>query len=96
MHCSPQKGHNCLRLVSVEQPKQFKWETYDDLKAKALILFTILNAACGSKRANLTLCVPVVAAVHLKYRSKQMGLLQTVVSTILHAGHASKRVTNII
>ena len=37
--------------------------------------------------------MPVVAAILLKHRSKQMGLLQTIVSTILHAGHASKRVS---
>ena len=67
-------------------------ERYDDLKtkAKAPTLFSILSAACGPKQANLTLCLLVVAAVLLKHCRKQMGLLQTLVSTILHAGHASE------
>ena len=63
------------------------------MKTKAPTLFTILSAACGQKQKDLHLCVPVIAAVLLKHRSKQMGLLQSMVSTILHAGHASKRVS---
>ena len=64
-----------------------------ELSAKAPVLLAVLKAATSSCRSEPTQAVVAMAAVVLlKSTSKNMCKLQAVVSSLLYAGHSSKKV----
>ena len=75
------------------------WDSLlNELSGRAPTLLAILNAAAEKSRPTRIKCgssleVTMAAAILLKKRNRQMGLLQTVVAAILHAGHSAKRVS---
>lgn len=75
------------------------WDSLlNELSSRAPTLLAILNAAAEKSRPTRRKCgssveATMAAAILLKKRNCQMGLLQTVVASILHHGHAAKKVS---
>jgi len=69
-----------------------------ELQQRAPTLFAVLQAAAhpASKQVTpLPSMVGMAAAILFKSRSKHMCLLQSIVATLLYAGHASKKVSEL-
>ena len=86
-----------LRVSSLKRITDFKWEDLiTELRTRAPTLLAILQAAAqpmGSKKSSLPASIVGMAAgILLKSRNQNMCALQSVVSTLLYAGHASKKV----
>ena len=84
-----------LRRSSVQSLQEFKWEpVIYDLHAKAPVLTAILEAAtqCSQRATPPAGKIAMAAAILLKARSRSMCKLQTLVASLLYAGHASKKV----
>ena len=72
------------------------------LKQKAPTSLSIIEAAAKSpyrpsqlkKHTPLSSAVGMAACILLKQRCKHLCLLQVIISILLYAGHASKKVTN--
>ena len=90
-----------LRVQSLKQLTTFKWSdltTY--LKQKAPTLLSIIEAAAKSpykpsqlkKHTPLSIAVGMAACILLKQRCKHLCLLQVIISILLYAGLASKKV----
>ena len=87
--CRPKPS--MLRVRSLKQLTTFKWSdlmTY--LKQKAPTLLSIIEAA--AKSPPLSIAVGMAACILLKQRCKHRCLLQVIISILLYAGHASKKV----
>ena len=82
-----------------EQLLTFRWDSLlNELSIRAPTLLAILNAAADKPRRTRRKCgssieAAMAAAILVKKRNRQMGLLQTNVASILHHGHAAKKVS---
>ena len=64
----------------------------EELHRTAPVLIAILGVAGGSNSKQI---ICMVAAILLKSRCKHMCKVQMVISSLLYAGHTSKRVNSI-
>ena len=74
----------------------FHWiDLMNELEAHAPTLLTVLNSATRiwCDRCNRDGAIGMCAALLLKFRYNRTSLVQKVISTILYAGHSSKRVS---
>jgi len=99
MLCMTKPTPSALRITSLKKLSSFKWEDVNiELQQKAPTLFAILKAAAQPTRSRqatpLTSMIAIAAGILLKSRNKHMCLLQSIVATVLYAGHASTKVTN--
>ena len=73
---------------------EFKWDAVlEELKTNTQTLLAILQAA--AKRPGIAVKWPAVVmatAILLKTRSSHMCQMQRLISSVLYAGHASKKV----
>ena len=94
MLCRRLPSPSLLRSSSIESLLEFSpRDVQKELSAKAPVLLAVLKAAASSCRSEPTQAVvAMAAAVLLKSRSKNMCKLQAVVSSLLYAGHSSKKV----
>ena len=69
-------------------------QLHSELSKNAPTLLTFLQACTKTRvpRTNTKAVVGVCAAIILKHRQPKMNLLQKIISLILYAGHASKKV----
>lgn len=86
------------RVNSIDDLLQLEFRSLvEELRAKAPILTSILEAAAENsshtKPDNALVCM--VGGILLKSRCKHMCKLQMLVSSLLYAGHASKRVSKL-
>lgn len=75
----------------------FQWvDLLNELESHAPTLMTILNSATITRgyRCNRSGVIGMCAALLLKFRYNRMNVVQKLISTILHAGHAGKQVSN--
>ena len=93
MLCRRLPSPSLLRSSLIESLLEFSpRDVQKELSAKASVLLAVLKAAASSCRSEPTQAVvAMAAAVLLKSRSKNMCKLQAVVSSLLYAGHPSKR-----
>ena len=93
---SSKKNSTLLRL-SLNKVKSFDWKLLrKELKRHTPTLLSVLEAAsCNQPSKRNPRIVGMAAAALLKGRNKNLCLLQGVVSTILYAGHSSKKVKHI-
>ena len=87
-----------LRVSSLKRITDFKWEDLiTELRTRAPTLLAVLQAAAQPMRSKKlsppASIVGMAAGILLKSRNKHMCALQSVVSTLLYAGHASKKVS---
>ena len=94
MLCRRLPSPSLLRSSSIESLLEFSpRDVQKELSAKAPVLLAVLKAAASSCHSEPTQAVvAMAAAVLLKSRSKNMCKLQAVVSSLLYAGHSSKKV----
>ena len=87
-----------LRSSSIKSLLEFSpRDIQKELGAKAPVLLAVLKAAASSCRSEPTHSVVAMsAAVLLKSKSQNMCKLQAVVSSLLYAGHSSKKVFDCI
>ena len=97
--CTNKPTKSLFKICSIDSLKKFDIEALQsELRTRAPTLFTFLSAAgspTGRRKTQLAM-VTMAAAVLLKARSQKMSMLQTLVASILYAGHASKRVRVVI
>jgi len=87
-----------MRVHSLKSVTQFKWNDLNkELRTKAPTLLAILLAAAQPTRSKKAVpsvsVVGMAAGILLKSRNKHMCALQSIVATLLYAGHASKKVS---
>ena len=88
-----------LRNTSPGKLKEFSWKkVLDELGRKAPVFCTVLNASVNRFRKQhpkkvLQRSVAFAACILLRERNKFMCAAQCVISVLLHAGHASKMVS---
>ena len=87
-----------LRVLDIKDLCEFKWEAFlEQLQSTAPVLTSIISAATRSsaeiKSKSNMVAICVVAALLLKYQCKHMCKVQMIVSALLYAGHAAKRVS---
>ena len=85
-----------LRLKSKPALEHFSWETvWEELSQNAPMLMSLLlNLVPSSKRDSESVkpALCVCASVILKLNNQKMNLVQSAVSLVLKAGHATKQV----
>ena len=85
-------------MSAAAQLLTFRWDSLlNELSSRAPTLLAVLNAA-EKPRPMIRMCgssieATMAAAILLKKRNRQIGFLQTVVASILHHGHAAKKVS---
>ena len=81
-----------LRVSDIKDLSTFKWEVLmAEISSIAPTLTSILSAAAQRSQSEIVhICM--VVAVLLKFRCKHMCKVQLIVSTLLYAGHAAKKV----
>ena len=96
--CKRLPSLSLLRSSSFKSLLEFNpKDVLKELSIKAPVLLAILKAAASSCCSEPTQAViAMAAAVLLKSRSQNMCKLQAVVSSLLYAGHSSKKVFTII
>ena len=90
-----ENAHSVLCSQSTEDLKEFKWdELHAELSNQAPTLRSVLLAATKTRvpRPNTHVVIGTCVAILLKHRNPKMSLLQKIISLVLYAGHASKRV----
>ena len=90
------KFNSILLETSQTALKFFSWETVWQEMAKATPVILSLLQVCIPKHASLERVKPVVcmcAPILAKFRNPKLCLVQSVVSMVLQAGHASKQVS---
>ena len=94
--CKVKPQPSVLRVSSENSTnlQVFKWGALSaELTKKAPVLMKILKAAAESHQTSLHINpVCMAAAILLKQRNSQMCALQSIVGTLLYAGHAGKKV----
>ena len=73
----------------------FKWPlVMDEMNQHAPVLLQILNCCTSTRRlrANRNSVIATCTAMLCKLRSSKMSLIHKVLSLVLYAGHASKKV----
>ena len=97
--CRHTPKQSILRVCSTKQLLTFRWsKVLSELKSRTPTLLSILNAAaepaykCRKQTASPPCAVGMAAAILLKQHNKHLCLLQTIISILLYAGHAAKRV----
>ena len=94
--CS-QKHDTILKLKSKPALAQFTWKTVMlELEQVAPTLMTLLHGFIASSKSYLDSVQPAIcmcASIILKLQNKNVNLVQSVVSLVLKAGHATKEVT---
>ena len=97
--CKKKPKLSAFRVTTAEQLLTFRWDSLlNELSIRAPTLLAILNAAADKPRHTRRKCgssieAAMAAAILLKKRNRQMGLLQTIVASILHHGHAAKKIS---
>ena len=94
--CNKKPVPSYLRNASVQSLKEFEWkEVMRELQERAPVLATILEAAAQPPSRDLCRArmIGMAAAVLLKARSKNMYKVQMMITSLLYAGHAAKRVS---
>ena len=92
--CS-KKVSSILRSNFSEALKSFKWaDLLTELSNHAPVLVSILNACTQTKtfKQNRTATIGFCAAVLLKYRVREMSLVQKLIALIMRAGYCGKQV----
>ena len=96
--CKTVPAPSLLRSSSITDLSQFTMESIvEELRNKAPVLWSVLNAA-GSSTQSTKPCQSMVVmaiAVLLKSRSEKMCKFQAIISALLYAGHASKKVHSV-
>lgn len=85
-----------LYTAPVQSLKEFDWgKLMHELHEKAPVLTSVLENAAKSSEMDSTrvTMVGMAAAILLKARSKRMCKVQTLVASLLYAGHAAKAVS---
>ncbi len=87
-----------LRLKSKPALERFSWETvWEELKANAPMLLSFLSFLLPSPKRDqegVRPAVCTVASIFLLLNNQKVNLVQSVVSLILRAGNATKKVRN--
>lgn len=101
-------GHECellckktqssyLRVLDIKDLCEFKWKSLiEQLQSTAPVLTSVISAAAtrsSTENKSSMVAICVVAALLLKHRCKHMCKIQMIVSALLYAGHAAKRVS---
>ena len=94
--CKTTPTPSCLRVAAVKDLTSFKWEPLvKELQNTAPVLTSVLYAAAGestqAKPSESAVCM--AASLLLKHRCQHMCKVQLMVSSLLYAGHAAKRVS---
>ena len=96
MLCKIIPSPSIFRVKSTEDLLHLDWKPMtEELQRTAPVLMAILEAAAArgnNKPDSSILCM--VGAIILKSRCKHMCKLQMVISSLLYAGHASKKVSS--
>lgn len=84
-----------FRVKSINDLLNLDWELMmKELQRTAPVLTTMLEAAAASSHAKPDSgLICMVGAILMKSRCKHMCKMQMVISSLLYAGHASKRVS---
>ena len=88
-------SQSSFRVKTIADLLQFDWVSLlQELKNKAPLFTSVLKAAAegATHRTPDVAVIGMAASVLLKSRCKHMCKLQMMVSSLLYAGHASKRV----
>ena len=83
--CMKKPASSLFHMTSTKQLLEFKWHNLcAELKRRTPTLYAILEAASQRSRSRTSSLFGVVmtTGVLLKCRNQQMGLLQTIVSTL--------------
>lgn len=94
--CKKVPSPSYLRVSSIKTLSTFKWECLiEELRSSAPVLMSIISAgtqeSTEAKPNVVAQCV--MASLLLKHRCKHMCKVQMMVSILLYAGHAAKRVS---
>ena len=85
-----------LKSKSSDDLKHFKWEMiFDELQKKAPVFLCFMMSATKTRnpRSNRIPVICMCTAILLKYRFKQLNLVQKVISLLLYSGNCSKEVS---
>ena len=94
--CKKTPSPSYLRVSAIKDLSTFKWESlFEELQSTAPVIMSILSAAAqeSTEAKPNTVAVCVVASLLLKHRCLHMCKVQMIVSSLLYAGHASKKVS---
>lgn len=94
--CKKTPSPSCLRVAAVKDLSLFKWEhLFEELRNTAPLLTSVLSAAAmeatQAKPSVTATCM--AASLLLRHRCKHMCKIHLMVSSLLYAGHAAKRVS---
>ena len=91
-------SHEANSILKQQLPtnfKEFSWDTLlGEVQTYAPVLYSFMNACTKTKtpRSNRKATIGICIAMLLKYRYRNMCLVQKIVSLILYAGHSAKQV----
>ena len=94
--CKLKPSPSYLCTAPVQSLREFKWEeVMHELHEKAPVLTSILESVVQVSKSDDShvAMIGMVAAVLLKARSKRMCKVQTLMASLLYAGHAAKGVS---
>ena len=93
------KHHSMLRQQTARNLKTYSWDTLlTELQCIAPFLMSIMLSCTTTKtpRSNRKAIIGMCIALLLKYRFAKMCLIRKVISLILYAGHAGKKVCDLL
>ena len=89
--CTNKPTKSLFKICSIDSLKKFDVEALQsELRTRAPTLFTFLSAAGSPTGRRKTQLAMVTMAAGVLLKARKMSMLQTLVASILDAGHASK------